>query len=481
MPGRLFHRPKRFLTDQRGAVSVTLVLMLIPLIALLGIATEGSSWFLTKRAMQNAADSASMAAATNTCGVGDTCHTTGLQPTFVEEAAAVSKAYGFTDGVSHTTVATVKQGCPADNTQACYWVRITRVAPINLMQFVGFRGDVSLSAGGARGQTIAALAVARGKGKGVGDCVTALGTASNAIDLNGGASGGNGNGNGGAISVDFGGCDFYAPNGGASCTNQIGTTGDIGISEVLNPGSPNKLCGTERPAPVTPPFTDPYAGLNTTSNIPPANPANCPAGTGSYPKANNQGVVAAANQLNGSMTFSTSSPKCGDVALTGNVIVTSDSVLLINNGNLDLGTYKLNTASGAHLTIIFSGTSGNFGHTVIGSGTLDYSAPTVGSGTWSGVAMYQNPNLTTGVNLTYSGSNPDFNISGLIYAPNSSVTVSGAIDHATAGLACLAFFVKTFHIGGTISIFAQPTIDCDRQGLPLREVPGTQPRQALVQ
>ena len=74
---------------------------------------------------------------------------------------------------------------------------------------------------------------------------------------------------------------------------------------------------------------------------------------------------------------------------------------------------------------------------------------------------------TTGTydDFTVSGNNPQFNVTGLIYAPNGNVAISGAINHATAGDACLAFIVKTLQIQGTGSIFAYPTRQCDRAGL----------------
>jgi hypothetical protein len=47
-----------------------------------------------------------------------------------------------------------------------------------------------------------------------------------------------------------------------------------------------------------------------------------------------------------------------------------------------------------------------------GNGTLDIAAPT--SGAWSGIAVYQDPALTTNVNISYAGNNPTWNITGLI-------------------------------------------------------------------
>jgi hypothetical protein len=339
-------------------------------------------------------------------------------------------------------------------------VAITRTIPINLVGFFGYRGDAVVSGGPA--QTVYAVAVASPPGPPQTYCISALGTSSTAIQFNGGGSG----------TIDFGGCSFET-NGGASCTHKLGTTTDIGFSDVKNAGD-SKDCGTERTTSAS--VVDNFDALK--SGIPSPN-TGC---SGGFPSANKKtGAVIAANQLSGPLTFSTATPKCGDVQLVGNVTVGSDSVLLINNGRLDLNGFKLSTANGAALTIIFSGATGSSG-VVVGSGTLDYSAPSSSSNPWHGVAMYLNPTLPSGngIDFTYSGNSPAFDITGLIYAPKSNVTISGSINHATAGLACLGFMVNTISAGGTVAIFDKPTVDCTRAGLTLPSVPGTATRQALV-
>ena len=61
------------------------------------------------------------------------------------------------------------------------------------------------------------------------------------------------------------------------------------------------------------------------------------------------------------------------------------------------------------------------------------------SGTWSGVAIYQDPSLTTGVDIAAAGNSRTWNITGLVYLPHSSVTFSG--------LANANFAEMTFDVG----------------------------------
>src|SRR5256714_14578761 len=56
---------RRLLADERGAISVIMGVLLIPLVGALAIGFEVSNWYMTTRDMQNAADASAMAAATN--------------------------------------------------------------------------------------------------------------------------------------------------------------------------------------------------------------------------------------------------------------------------------------------------------------------------------------------------------------------------------------------------------------------------------
>ena len=439
----------RFHSDRRGAVSPLMTLMLVPLIGGLGIAVEASHMLTIQRSIQNVADSAALAAA------GNGTSTYGL------DALAVSDKAGLVAGVDDTTIlAEDNVTCPAPSSLTnCYRVTITRKMPVYLVRVLGFSGDTTTAAG-IRAQTIRAVSIASAKGPGAAYCITALSPSATAINIKG------------APDLDLKDCSLFS-NGGAECTGQSGST--INYADVILTGSGNKPCGTVRA--VTSPFSDAtYSALRT--QITPASTA-----CSSYPQADKKtSVVAVANQLSGNLS-GPSVNRCGDVQLTGNVSVISDTVLTIYNGRLDLNGRTLTATNGAHLTIIFSGdaasNSSHFPMTTTGSGTMDFSAPS--SGTWSGVAIYQDPILTRNIDFIYKGSSPAFNITGLIYTPHANLQFSGAINHATQGLACLVFITYTFQINGSGSIFANPTRECNRAGLIVPGVPGTNSRQSLVQ
>jgi Flp pilus assembly protein TadG len=80
----------RLRADRRGNVALIAGLLMVPLVGAMGIGFEITNWYMTRRAMQNAADAAVIAAATN----GSSNYAT--------EAKAVAAEYGFVHGSNRT-------------------------------------------------------------------------------------------------------------------------------------------------------------------------------------------------------------------------------------------------------------------------------------------------------------------------------------------------------------------------------------------
>src|SRR6266404_2697602 len=136
----------RLREDQRGTVSVMMGFLIIPLVGALGIGFEVSSWYMSGRGMQNAADAAALAAATNGGANYDV------------EAKAVAARYGFVDGANSITVtASNTATCPGGG-NTCYGVTISGAVPLLVSQVVGYQGDTTLN--GAAEKRLNAVAVA---------------------------------------------------------------------------------------------------------------------------------------------------------------------------------------------------------------------------------------------------------------------------------------------------------------------------------
>src|SRR4029077_1698624 len=99
--------------DRSGSVAVIMGILLPILVGTLGLGFEVSNWYRVTRSMQNAADAAAIAAATNGGSNYDV------------EAKAVAAQYGFADGTNNVTVtATNTATCPSGS-NTCYSVTIT--------------------------------------------------------------------------------------------------------------------------------------------------------------------------------------------------------------------------------------------------------------------------------------------------------------------------------------------------------------------
>ncbi len=430
------------LHSNTGNAAPLMAIMLVPIVGAMGMAVEGGNFFLANRAMQNAADTAALAAATNNCTVSGNCG--GI--TYSVEAAAAAAQYGYVNGVGNTTVTpTSGVACPAPSTATnCYRVVISRPYALALTRIVHFNGDLNGS------QTVSASAIARPRGAAAYYCMMALGTGNKALTLNGGPN------------VNLQGCSTYS-NGDAKC-NGNGGAPNFGIStSTVSSSSAGNNCGATQTVAA---IADPFPGL--ASNI----PASCAAPVT---------LPATGNTWNLS-TNGPSNPACMTLPLTlpRDITITSATpgtvLVLFGNNDLNLNGHTLSATGG--LTIVFTGATNKASGFPTGSGTVDFRAPT--SGTWSGVALYQDPRQKAG-SYTYSGNTPTFKLTGLIYAPKSDLTISGAINKSTAGLTCIGIIADNITINGNGSVIANATSECYDAGLALPTIGGTGgARQALV-
>jgi hypothetical protein len=261
-------------------------------------------------------------------------------------------------------------------------------------------------------------------------------------------------------------CDTMSNTGSTCNGGNLGAP--IGAAHNTNNG-----CGVQAYSNV-PAITDPYAGL--ASKI----PANTCSSYPQEPTKKNDPALPSSNKLSGSQSWGADGKPvqlCGDIQLSGDVTINTPpggAVLVIENGQLDTNGWSIKTADGSAVTVIFSGdNSGSYIHAPTdstGKGKIDIAAPT--SGDWKGVAIYQDPKLTNGVDIAAAGNSPAWAITGLVYLPNASVTLSGAVNKAGYGASCFAIVVKDITVNGTGMI--TPIGDCIPAGLnmPSTTLPG---------
>ena len=425
-----------FKESEAGATVVAVALAMPVLTGAMGLAAEVSYWHLHHRAMQNAADSAAIAAATNNTS------------SYVAEAQAVAAQYGFRNGVDNVTVTVTQSNSAAGCTSNCYSVAISDVVPLYLSQAVGFAGNATMRAASVGSSSIAQSTT---PGMAIGASAAAHASPNYSYCILALASDG-------VTGIRTNG----APNSNIGCNMMSDTTADcnghnlgapIGDAQGTNDGC-GVVANSSKPV-----VADTYAVLA----------ANIPSNTcGSYPQkpvTNSGPPLPSSNRWHGAKTINGNLIVCGDLQLTGNTTIssTSGAVIVIENGQLDTNGYTLQGTSAAGMTIVFTGANNStYQHIPTGGGGLDIAAPT--SGAWSGVALYIDPALTTNVDISAAGNSPTWNISGLVYLPHSSVTLSGMAGQSTMGARCLVLVVNDITINGTGAFFANDT-QCPTSGL----------------
>jgi hypothetical protein len=314
------------------------------------------------------------------------------------------------------------------------------VQKLLLAQVVGFAGDLSIDGHPAKRISATALAI------------QALGPREYCVLALAGSGAQDGIRANGSPTANLSGCNMMS-NTNATC-NGHDLDADYGDAAGVNSG-----CGNQRNSNV-PAALDPYAFL--ASSI----PSHSCSSYGWAPDRRNDPALPSNNHLHGAMSFSVKHV-CGDAQLQGPTLITSpNSVLVIHGGSLDLQNYTLQTTDGASLTVIFKGPHfSNRKHIPTGSGILDIAAPT--TGTWKGVAMYQHPSLTSGVDVDVAGNSPAWNVSGLVYMPKAYTEFSGIVNKASYGFSCFVLVVDHVRIDGTAQILAHD--ECPRQGLQMPE------------
>jgi Flp pilus assembly protein TadG len=438
--------------DQTGTIAVMMALLFPALIAILGLGMEVTNWYMRTRAMQNAADAAVIAAATN--GTAN----------YNIEAAAVAANYGFVNGTDNVTVtATDSAACPADPdvTPPCYKVTITRLVTLALTAVVGYKGNMVVD--GVQEQQLSSAATATKTIISQPICLLGLDTIGQAITSNG------------APNADFTGCTVMSNS--SSVCNGSDLKANLGVAHATNNG-----CGLKKYS-NRPIVSDPYAGMAT--NIPNNLATKCGNSYPYEPKKKNDPELPTSNiwqagtkALSGTADLANNTLVCGDLRLDGDVFINAPdgAVLYIQNGQLDLNGHTLKTLDGSELAIVFTGDNNpERNHFVAdNSGVLDIKAPQ--SGAFAGVALYQNPALTKGVDFEYKGNNPTWNITGLVYTPHASVIISGAIGKSSTGAICFVMVANDVRVDGTGSIYPQSPAGegCKDAGLnmPTVTIPG---------
>ena len=401
---------------RRGQALILASLSLTFLFATMGLAIDLGWAYYLKVQLQAAADSAASAAAVYAKNNGDTCSTVSCgagyacagtyPPTNSLQAGCL---YATSNGTSAFTATLIENNTVppgvTGNTPAM-WIKatVTAAAP-NLFLF----------GAGYHTATIAAQAIAGVTTVPAPACVYVLSaTASPALQVTG------------TSSLTSSGCGVYVKSTGTPALSVTGSSHITATSIIVNGAT--SVTGTSgiSPAAITGTVTDPFASL--------VAPVFSGCDQTSYTLAN--------------ANTATISPGvyCGGITATGASVLTLNSGIYILNG----GGLTVSNSSRLNATNVMFYLTATSGHTagpvsITGSAIVNLTAPN--SGTYQGVAFYQDRNVSYAAanSIANSGSG---NITGTYYFPTTAFNFTGASAAATKA----AFVVNTLTITGSSSL-----------------------------
>jgi Flp pilus assembly protein TadG len=401
---------RRLVHEEAGAVTVVAGLSLIPMIAGVGLSVDYARITAAQTKIRAALDSALLAGALQSNSSRDSVATQAFD-------AQKPNGFGIVDQPSFAT--------SADN--LTYSGSVTATIDNHIMQLFGFATTaVSIQATAAMPVYDQSCILGLAKGLNVGD---------DALTFNGGSN------------LDLKGCTLQS-NASMVCN------GTIAADKSMAVGSVSKCANSKSDSL---PVPDIYATI--ASNI------------------TKQCGVSAFNNLTWDSTSMPSSPKmftitssdrveyhvCGSLTLEGSGPLfqtsdTRDSIIVIENGSLlvaaDAAVVATRTAFvmtgrvGSHELSFPQGS----GH----SAGLTISPPRDSSDPWKGIALYQDPSLTTDVDMSW-GPGSSISADGVLYFPNAALTMSGSGNSNNSN--CTKLVVNTLRANGSYD-FSQSESGC---------------------
>lgn len=410
-----YHVFQLFSADKRASVTTILSLSLIPLSIGTGVSVDLGRTLNAKATLQAAIDSAVVSG--------------------IKQDSSTRNTFAKAMFDSQTNKLNVTIATPnfVTNGDGSYSGTVSATVPMSIMKLVG-KNTIDL--------TVKAKVSAPIEDD---SCILTLGTglstSTDSLTLNG------------ASNLNLTGCKLRS-NTSMKCN---GHSGNADASYAV--GSVSNKCAN--PYPSAAKVTDVHAALASNISLQCGLTSNNLTWTvgGTPPSSPNMITI-----MNGSVT---EYHVCGNLTLkgTGTLLGTSsaDSLLVIENGDLTLDKNADITLT--RTTIIMSGTTGS--HKIVfpqGNGksaSLRVSPGTDNSNPWRGVGIYQDPNLTSNVDISW-GPGANLYADGVLYFPNADVTISG--NATSAGSNCTKLVTGTFTSNGSVAL-SQSNAACAAIGL----------------
>jgi hypothetical protein len=376
-------------------MAIVLALSLSGILGFAGLGTEVASWYMTKRAMQGAADTAASTAA-SALAAGEP------SSTFATEAKSVAASYSFIDGSNGTSV-TVNYPPQSGAYQSSPAIEVIIRQPLQPMLSGLFL---------TTGPVISARAVALADTSKTGQaCVVAL-------DKNNESS----MTTSGSPALTFPGCSLYVDSPSSSALSLSGTASiDAAVAYVVGGISGSGLTTVSGTYTGVDPLIDPY--LNA------AVPSYSGCDANNYKQAGGGSSTVAAG-ASGIYVF------CNGITLSGGSSLTLGAgTYIVDRGTISIGGgSSLIAASGTTLVLTTSVANKACANTKFdGGANISITAPS--SGALSGIAIYLDRNCTDTQDIV-----------GAIYYPGEPISYSGGSP--TGGAQCTQLIAYTVNFSG---------------------------------
>jgi Flp pilus assembly protein TadG len=399
---------ERLASDRTGASALVIGLAMTGVLGLTGLGTEIGMWYVAKRTMHSASDSAAFSAATAR-------YKGALQTQWTSEAKSVAGTYNFVDGANGVTVRVNSPATSGNYTRDSNSIEVIISEPQPMVLSGLFLSGPT---------TVVARSVALTGTPGTG-CVLALDGAS-VDDIF----------NNGTVDINLEHCDIYDNSPSANALTLVGSATInangayiVGNYSTSGNGSLNTTSeqqgGDGTNVNWSSPIPDPYA--TDLANL--AAPSRCDYINQSY---QGQANIPAS-------TFTDGQTFCGGLSITGNSKVTFPAgVFYISNGVLSVGGgSELDAPDGTTFVL-----TGNSSLSFAGGAIINVVADQTGP--FPGVAFAVASPAGSGTSSFQGG--PTMNILGAVYSPNNAVSWAGGSD--TSGEPCTQIVALTIAFKG---------------------------------
>jgi hypothetical protein len=405
---RLAGKTRTLSAARSGATAITLALSLAGIIGFAGLGTEAASWYVTKRAMQGAADAAaSTAAAALAAGANSSSILT-------SEAKSVAAAQKFANGTGGTTV-NVNYPPRSGDYQSSPAIEVLISQPQPALLSALFL---------AHGPTISVRAVALANTSQTGQaCVVALDSNNETSTTTSGST-----------ALSFPGCSLYLNSPSSSALSMTGgAVINANVAYLVGNVSGPGLTAANGVYSGVDPLIDPYAN------------AAVPSYSGC--NSNNYKVTGGGSETQnvgpaGVYVF------CNGLTLTGNSSLTlGPGTFIIDRGQLAIGGgSSLTATSGTTVILTTSNPAQACATTKIDGGAI-VSVTAPNSGALSGIAIYQDRTCADhSLDNSLNGGGTQ-NIIGAIYFPQQIVDYSGGSP--TGGAQCTQLIAWKINFSGS--------------------------------